>query len=118
LLAGSSALATEDRLVLIEKGKPAPFAGTLYATERAIRVTKKAERCEFILTEEKQKGERVVEHQKMLCADRVKNNDEAHELAEQTLKDRPAEWWQIGLAYLAGIGTMALTFWAVGQANK
>jgi hypothetical protein len=117
LLAGSPALAA-DEVVLIEEGQPAPFAGSLYSTERAIRVSAKAERCEFVIAEEKKKADRLIEEKQDTCTKKLAVDKEAHELKEKILKDKPAEWWQLGLAYLAGVATVAVAAWAIGQANK
>lgn len=48
LLVGSLASAANPPVTPVDKGQPAPFDGMLYPTENAIRLSQKAERCEFI----------------------------------------------------------------------
>ncbi len=117
LLAGSTASATEPA-VQIKKGEPAPFSGMLYPVDRAIAVTKKAERCDFLLVEEKERAAKLLKVQSELAIQKVAVANDACKLKIDTLQGAEISPWMVVLGYFGGVATVALGAWVSGQVSS
>ena len=117
LLSGLPASAAE--VTPLEKGQPAPFAGMLYPVENAIAVSKKAERCDFVLDAEKKKNVRLVEVETVLCARKLVLEREATDMKLEVVKKASISPVAMTIAvvgaYVGGVATIILSAWVVGQ---
>ena len=118
LLAGLPALATEPVVVPLLKGEPAPYSGMLYSVNRAVRMGKRVERCDFLIAQEQKKTKELLDDEQARCDELMTVNDNASEMREAVLQNQPAPWWVAGLGYVAGVATVVLGAWAVGQVVK
>lgn len=116
LLVGLPALAAEPQeVVYVQRGETALFAGMLYPAANAIRVSKKAERCDFVVSEEKQRFDRRIDIEQELCRDKLDLNKETSATKLRVLEERPASPLALAVSFLAGGAVVVLGAWVAGQ---
>lgn len=117
LLVGSQGLAAEE-VTPLQKGEVAPFSGMLYPPQNAIRVSKKAEQCGFLLQEQERLRERAVIYEQALCEQKLDLDRDAAAKQRQILEQKPASFLVIALSYAAGVVTIVLAAWAMSEVSK
>ena len=99
----------------VERGETVPFDGMLYPIENAIRVSKRAEQCEFLLKEQEDHCQRRLAFEDKLCGQVVELHADAAREREGAIKARFPSWALVGIAYVSGILTVVIGAWTMGQ---
>jgi hypothetical protein len=117
-LGGSPALAAD--VVPIEKGDPAPFTGMLYPTENALRITRKVERFEFLLTEGKKKAQMIADHERQNFEERLRIITEGCKMKEDIALEaigNSSPMQDLIVGFVIGAATVALSAWVLQKAT-
>ena len=118
MLVGSPASASEDDLgvvVPVTAGDRVPFDGMLYPVENAIRVSQKAEQCEYLLERNEAHCQRRLAFEDKLCSQVVDLHSDAALERERAMQSSLPTWAIVGIAYAAGALTIVVGAWTMGQ---